>query len=68
MLPYHCDPEEIVMVPGRGALTARTAVREAMALPLSSRFLATLFRDRGKDPSILAISEIEKLAEYPEFM
>jgi hypothetical protein len=59
------DPEEIVMLAGRGLMTVRSAVREVMRHPPEERILVSIFR--GGEPSILGISEIEKLFRLPEF-
>ena len=59
------DPDEIVMLAGRGQMSARSAVREVMQHPATERGLVTIFR--GGDPSILGIADIEKLSKLPHF-
>jgi hypothetical protein len=61
------DPNEIVMFSGRGNMTLRSAVREIMTEPPAKRQLVTLFRDKGKKPSLLDIGAVEILAELPDY-
>lgn len=61
------DPEEIVKLHGRGDMTLRSAVREAMKMAPVSSYpeLITIFREG--QPSILTISDVEELARLPEY-
>jgi hypothetical protein len=67
MVNFQFDPNEIVQWPGVGPLELRTAVRRAMDLPPERRFLVQLYRDRGKEPSLLDHVHIEELAKLSEF-
>jgi len=45
----------------------RTAVLQVMAKPPSRRQLVSIYRAKGKDPSILDIGDIEQLARRSDF-
>jgi hypothetical protein len=53
------DPEEVVTLYNQGPMTLRTAVERVMRQSLQG-LEATIFRDG--DPSLLGLTEIEKLA------
>ena len=61
------DLEEIVQLNGRPMSLFR-AVHWIMALPPGKRFPGlTLFRDAGKDPAIFELSDVEAMAQTPEY-
>lgn len=62
------DPEEIGNFPGRGMLSLRSAIKEITARPPEGRKLVSLYRDRGKEPSILTIGAIEELAKLDQHL
>jgi len=62
-----CKPTEMVLLHGIGEMQLRTAVLQVMAKPPSRRQLVSIYRAKGKDPSILDIGDIEQLARRSDF-
>jgi hypothetical protein len=61
------DLEEIVQLNGRPMSLFR-AVHWIMALPPVKRFKGlALFREAGKDPAIFELSDVEVIAQTPEY-
>ena len=60
------DPEEIVRFDGKLQSLSR-AVHEIMRQPPQRRTFVNVFREEGKEPSVLGASEIEEIAKLPAF-
>ena len=60
------DREEIVSLNG-ASMTLRTAIAKVMALVNDKRYPSPIFRDKGKEPPIFDLAQIEAIAELPEF-
>jgi hypothetical protein len=58
------DFDEIVMFPGRGQMTLRSAIREIMSMspPAGMIRQTSLFRDRGREATIFDFADIERMA------
>jgi hypothetical protein len=57
------DFDEIVMFPGRGPMTLRSAIREIKGRPPPTGTIrqTSLFRDAGHEPSIYDFADIERM-------
>lgn len=58
------DFDEIVMLPGRGQMTLRSAIRRVMGEPSPPGMIrqTSVFRDADKEPTIYDFADIERLA------
>ncbi len=60
------DPKEMVKF-GNRDVSLWTAVRDIMSQPAVTRTGIAVFREQGKQPSILEVPDIERIAQLPAF-
>lgn len=67
--PDDLDPQEIVTLPSVGkAIPLRIAVADVMSHPVATRGYMRIFRKKGKQPTILDIADVVKMATWPGFL